>query len=81
MMKRITAEPETLVRQAALTTADYMRDAVNEIDKTFGDGFAKKNPELVGQFIQTCATDYSAAAVVSAIQDLTEVVDNLRGRD
>lgn len=55
------ASPEELMRQAPLTTAFYLEKAVTLIDKQFGDGYAEKNPQLVGAFLQACSTDYLAA--------------------
>ena len=61
MSIEITASPDTLMRQASMSAHDYMRAAKTETDKVFGDGYAAKNPALVGAFIQTCAADYGAA--------------------
>lgn len=55
--------PFDAMRQAGMTTAEYMRDAVESIDKQFGDGYAKANPVLVAAFIQAAAHDYHAMAV------------------
>jgi hypothetical protein len=49
------ASPETLMRQAGHTAEEYMCRAVEEIDRLFGEGYAKANPGLVGAFMQTAA--------------------------
>lgn len=54
-----TANLDTLLRQAPMTAADYMRSAKDSIDETFGDGYAAKNPALVAAFMQTAAADFS----------------------
>ena len=33
----------------------YLREAVKNIDCQFGDGYAKKHPELVSSYIQSCS--------------------------
>jgi hypothetical protein len=38
----------------------YLLEAVEDIDRTFGEGYAKEHPGLVGAFIQTCAMDFLA---------------------
>ncbi|KGK24271.1 hypothetical protein [Pseudomonas plecoglossicida] len=65
----ITADYGTLMRQAGMTATDYMIDAVDAIDRQFGEGYAKKHPELVGAFIQTAAADFNAACLSVAIQE------------
>jgi hypothetical protein len=67
------------MRQASMTAHDYMRAAKTEIDKVFGDGYATKNPALVGAFIQTCAADYGAAIQAKILGGaLLEVANSLR---
>ena len=66
----ISASTETLMRQAPMTIADYMRDAVKFIDEQFGEGFAKQNPALVSAFIQASALDYHTAYMKIAAQEL-----------
>jgi hypothetical protein len=79
MSTEITASPDTLIRQASMTVHDYMRAAKTEIDKVFGDGYAAKNPGLVGAFIQTCAADYGAAIQAKILGcALHEVAASLR---
>ncbi|WP_404655796.1 hypothetical protein [Raoultella ornithinolytica] len=48
---------DVLAKQAGMTAAQWMRTAVEEIDKEFGDGYASKHPELVSGFIQAAALD------------------------
>ena len=38
----------------------YFDGAVTKIDATFGSGFAKANPVLIGAMIQACATNLVA---------------------
>lgn len=41
--------------QAGFMTADWLREAKDEIDSLFGEGFTKKNPELLGRFMQAAS--------------------------
>lgn len=65
----ITGSVETLMRQAPITIAEYLSHAVKHIDEQFGDGYAKKNPELVGAFIQASALDFHTAITVKAAEE------------
>lgn len=51
---------DTLAEQAAKTASGWMSDAVEEIDKLFGKGYAKQHPELVAAFMQSAAIDEAA---------------------
>lgn len=55
-----TNDAYSAMNQATATADLYLADAVSSIDRTFGDGYAKKHPELVGAYINTAAADYMA---------------------
>ncbi len=78
--QRITAAFDTLMEQGWRTASDYMSEAVERIDKEFGEGYAREHPELVGQFMQTCAIDEGSAViaqqVTSAIDHLWQAIEN-----
>jgi hypothetical protein len=38
----------------------YLRAAIIAIDDELGIGYAKANPDLLGAFVQACATFYQA---------------------
>jgi hypothetical protein len=40
-MENITASIETLMRQAPMTTNEYLSSAIKEVDSNFGEGYAK----------------------------------------
>ena len=65
----ISADFETLMRQAPMTAEVYMMEAIECIDKQLGEGYAKKHPELIGDFIKTCAIDYHAGVVSKLIKE------------
>ena len=76
------ASPETLMRQAVMTSAEYMSGAIREIDAKFGEGYAKKHPELVAAFINSCAMDYATNHLTvfgdRAIEHAHSLVDKAR---
>ena len=62
----------TLVHQAWKTAGLYMENAVREIDEIFGEGYAKKHPELVAVYMQVAAKDYDTAARIKVAEDFHE---------
>jgi hypothetical protein len=67
-MELIEASPETLIRQASMTAAQYMYEGIREIDKVYGEGYAKKHPELLGVFMQVAASDFAATLAAQVQQ-------------
>jgi hypothetical protein len=58
------------MRQALITIELYLGEAVEVIDRKFGNGYAAQHPELVGAFIQAASSDYAARKVGDAIEAL-----------
>ena len=50
-------------------TNEFFDAAVDKIDATFGKGFAKANPGLVGALVQASATNLSAFMVAATGMD------------
>jgi hypothetical protein len=79
----VTADPETLMRQAGTAAGIYLCDAIKFIDREFGEGYAAKHPDLVGKFMETCARDYAATsfdvALGSAASGMAETVAQALG--
>jgi len=72
MTKEITATFGDLMRQAPATANDYLLDAVIYIDEKFGAGYSAQHPELVGAFMNCCATDFSTAVMAKMLEKLSE---------
>ncbi len=53
-----------------------MNKAVNCIDQTFGDGYAKQHPDLVAAFMKVSSGDFSTGIIGAVIQDAS---DNIAG--
>lgn len=58
-----------LMDQAGPTVGHWLMQSVKEIDRTFGDGYAKKNPALVAAFIQAAAMDQLTAHLTTRIAE------------
>lgn len=65
----ITASNDTLLKQAPMTANEYMRKAIDAIDKEFGAGYAKGNPELVAAFMRTAAMDFHTSVYCRTLQN------------
>ncbi|KPV95155.1 hypothetical protein AN214_02807 [Pseudoalteromonas sp. P1-9] len=80
-MTDISASLETLFKQGSIAASEYMSDAIIEIDKQFGDGFAKKNPALVAAFMQAaisdCGTNVQAKVIGEAIEGLSDALNKM----
>ena len=68
---------DTLLEQAPKTAKTYLNESVLVIDKAFGSGYAKANPELVGAFMQTAALDYLAGILEAKGQAIASCLDTI----
>ncbi len=64
----MSASATDLMRQAWKTAAEYMDHAKEEIDRTFGEGYAAKHPELVAAFMETAARDFQTGMMAKRIE-------------
>jgi len=62
-----------------MTANTYLRKAIESIDNAFGEGYAKKNPVLVGAFIQAAAMDMGASVLAQQIRAGLESVASAGG--
>jgi hypothetical protein len=69
-MNDITADATMLMNQAGPTAAVYLRSAVDSIDREFGEGYARENPELVAAMVAAATADFSVALIVQTLQEL-----------
>lgn len=72
----IEAGNHTLLRQAPMTADDYMRSAIDHIDKALGKGYAKAHPELIAAFMHTAASDLGTAIIARAIEGVAAAIDS-----
>lgn len=50
-----------------MTVDVYLSEAVKRIDREFGEGYAAKNPALVGAFIQAASMDFAGSYIAQQI--------------
>lgn len=51
-----------LVAQATITANEYLLNAIDAIDRALGEGYARENPSLVGDFMRAAASDFQACS-------------------
>ncbi len=73
-MTQITADFSTLMDQAPMTASTYLAAARRSIDAEFGEGYAMKNPGLVGRFIDVCAQDFHTGGMGLAAQKIADAI-------
>ena len=71
-MLTITASASELLHQAKGTAGDYLDAAVRHIDETFGDGYAKKHPELVAAWMKVASEDFVTSITLKISEQLGE---------
>lgn len=69
--------PTMIMRQAPMAVGDWMHDAITKINKTFGDDYAEKHPELVAGFIKACATEQLGMCVYHLSVQLGRAADDV----
>lgn len=69
--------PDQLMTQAKTTADEYMRAAVENIDKLFGHGYAKDHPELIAAFMSACTHDFDTAMQYKNVGRLYNVVSDV----
>lgn len=77
MMNAVTATAEELLQQASWTAADYLSGGIEAIDKKFGEGYAKKHPELLGAFMAAASRDLQTSLTVQALQEVARNLEAL----
>ena len=68
-MDKITANATKIMDDGASAAINHLHKAVEVIDKTFGSGYAKEHPDLIGDFTKTAAIDSGAPYIAKAIQE------------
>ena len=61
-----------MMRQAPMTVYEWLYHGREAIDREFGDGYAEKHPELLGDFLKACGSDQEAMATLH----LSDVISN-----
>ena len=64
------ASAETLMRQAPMTIEVYLHAVVEMLDKQFRNGYAERNPDLVGALVIACTRDFQTCMASRAKDDV-----------
>ena len=64
-MKMKNLKPESKLVEYFDTEKKHGNSAVTDIDELFGEGYAKKHPELVGSYMQTAIFDCGTAVIAN----------------
>ena len=72
MPRTVTALPEALLEQASMKTKQYFLCAVRDIDREFGEGYAKAHPELLAAVLEVAAADYRTAIQIKSFEEQIE---------
>ena len=77
MNQEVKASINTLFDQTSATADTYFNDAIRNIDGRFGEGYAKENPSLVGDFMKVCERDFSSGVLEIKLQEIRDVLINV----
>jgi hypothetical protein len=76
MTREINTTPERLYGDARYAAEQALKDAIKTIDRELGEGYAARNPALVGAYIQAAVT---AGAVGNQTRVLERIAERLGG--
>jgi hypothetical protein len=68
---------ETALEQAGMTVSGYFQTAISFIDEKFGEGYAKKHPELLGQCVIAQSHDFASAANSDALYEIAKAIEGV----
>lgn len=74
-MEKPTISNDNAVDQAGRTIRQYLYQALEHIDDIFGEGYAHKNPNLVGQCVTAQALDFATTSITAALWEVKQLVD------
>ena len=66
-----------LMVEAPDTVNFYLRRAIEHIEDSFGEGYAKEHPELLAGFLQACATELHTAIEARETTGVAEAIQNI----
>ena len=70
----ITADADTLFRQAGHTAEQYLRDGIESIDRAMGDGFAAEHPELVVAFMRVRRAGFHTVIIKKGLDNIADAI-------
>ena len=76
VMGKPTCSYDTAMRQSPDTINFYLRNAVEMIDDEFGEGYAKKNPDLVASLVKVQFEDFKNCGLTKVLYEIAEAIEN-----
>jgi hypothetical protein len=71
---------DELMKQAPWTMDLYLTEGIARIDRLLGEGYAKKNPDLLAAFMRGCTVDFATAMLSRALgDDIANVLGDIVG--
>lgn len=71
------ADNAPTMKSSGDTITEFLHHAKKTIDATFGDGYAAKNPVLVGQVVRACNDSLSSASLYSCLMAIDATFNRL----
>ena len=62
-------------------TDQYLQESIRSIDSHFGDGYAKKNPDLVGTYITVASYEFRTSTWCKALWEVAEAIERIPDND
>jgi hypothetical protein len=73
-MERPTISNTNAVFQAGSTIGTYLSQAIEEIDKRLGDGYATKHPELIAECVRSQTMDFNNTSITAALYQIADAI-------
>jgi hypothetical protein len=71
-MEKPTISNTGAVFQAGATIGTYLSQAIEEIDKRLGHGYAERHPELIAECVRSQTLDFNGVSLSAALHELRE---------
>jgi len=78
-MERPTLSATNAVFQAGMTVETYLNQAVDMIDKRFGEDYAVRHPAFVAECIRAQTMDFNSVALVAALYEIRDALEAKSG--
>lgn len=74
-MNKPTINDTDAVFQAGATIGTYLSQAITEIDKQLGEGYAEKHPELIAECVRSQTMDFNSTALTAVLYEIRDVLE------
>ncbi len=74
-MERPTIGSSAAVFQAGMTIGQYLSQAITEIDKQLGPGYAERNPKLIAECVRSQTLDFNSVALTAALYAISDALE------